>query len=203
MNLELLDFRRRVAEAYAAYRHAHDPEQATRVFRLFRDKLFGSHPESALDSDQKQGFRGLPSYPYDPGFRILAELRPTPNPGFLSLSLGDDGEATLRKVGMVEVALPTGTGTLDVFWIEGYGGGIFLPFGDATNGKSTYGGGRYLLDTIKGADLGSIGNGLVLDFNMAYNPSCAYNPRWVCPLAPPGNRFPFAVPVGEKYRGAD
>jgi len=117
----------------------------------------------------------------------------------LALSLGDDGNATLERIGTVSVSLPTGTGKLDVFWITGYGGGVFLPFGDASNGITTYGGGRYLLDTIKGADLGSTGHRLLLDFNMAYNPSCAYNPRWVCPLAPPGNRLDFAVPAGERY----
>jgi len=76
--------------------------------------------------------------------------------------------------------------------------GLFLPFGDTTNGTTTYGGGRYLLDTAKGADLGGDDGGLVLDFNFAYNPSCAYDPRWVCPLAPPGNRLPVGVEAGER-----
>ncbi len=65
----------------------------------------------------------------------------------------------------------------------------------------TYGGGRYLLDTIKGADLGrgAAPDTLVIDFNFAYNPSCAYDPMWACPLAPAGNVLPVAVPVGELY----
>jgi uncharacterized protein (DUF1684 family) len=87
---------------------------------------------------------------------------------------------------------------LSLFWISGYGGGVFVPFADATSRETTYGGGRYLLDTIKGADLGSTPEGeIILDFNFAYNPSCAYNPRWTCPLAPPENRLPFAVTAGE------
>ena len=86
--------------------------------------------------------------------------------------------------------------------IMGYGGGIFLPFGDLTCGRETYGGGRYLLDTIKHADLGHEDAGLVIDFNYAYNPSCAYSPRWSCPLTPPENRLPVAIPVGEQsYEG--
>ena len=91
---------------------------------------------------------------------------------------------------------------LAVFWIAGYGGGVFVPFADATNGRETYGSGRYLIDTIKGADLGSDGAGnLILDFNFAYNPSCAYAARYVCPLPPPGNRLPQPVRSGEMAPG--
>ena len=91
---------------------------------------------------------------------------------------------------------------LDLFWLEGYGGGLYLPFADATSGTETYGAGRYLLDTVKGADLGMEGDRLVLDFNLAYNPSCAYDPRWLCPLAPPANRLAVAVRAGERVRSA-
>jgi len=69
----------------------------------------------------------------------------------------------------------------------------------ATSGRETYGGGRYVLDTVKGADLGEEDGRLVLDFNFAYNPSCSYDPGWVCPLAPPVNRLAVAVEAGEKY----
>ena len=68
-----------------------------------------------------------------------------------------------------------------------------------TSGRSTYGAGRYLLDTVKGADLGIDGPRLVLDFNFAYNPSCAYDPRFVCPLAPPPNRLAVPIEAGERY----
>ena len=88
--------------------------------------------------------------------------------------------------------------TLDLYWLDGYGGGIFLSFADATSGRETYGACRYLLDTVKGADLGEEGGRLVLDFNFAYNPSCAYDPRWVCPLAPPGNRLAVPIRAGER-----
>ena len=74
---------------------------------------------------------------------------------------------------------------------------MFLPFRDATSGKSTYGGGRYLLDTAKGADLGGDGATLRLDFNFAYHPSCHYDPQWVCPLAPLSNRLTVAIEAGE------
>ncbi|MEM6285406.1 MAG: DUF1684 domain-containing protein, partial [Chloroflexota bacterium] len=104
---------------------------------------------------------------------------------------------TMTQVAQVTFTLPAGTGTLGVFWIEGYGGGIFVPFRDGTNGTGSYGGGRYLYDTIKGADLGGTDTEMVLDFNYAYHPSCYYNERWVCPLAPPQNHLQFPVPAGE------
>ena len=64
---------------------------------------------------------------------------------------------------------------LEAYWLQSYGNGLFLPFADATSGDETYGAGRYLLDTVKGADLGTQDGRLVLDFNLAYNPSCAYD----------------------------
>jgi uncharacterized protein len=88
--------------------------------------------------------------------------------------------------------------TLGLYWMDGYAGGLFLSFRDATSGKETYGAGRYLFDTAKGADLGSDGDRLILDFNFAYNPSCSYDPRWACPLAPPDNRLQVAIEAGER-----
>ena len=88
--------------------------------------------------------------------------------------------------------------TVGLYWINGYGGGLFLPFRDLTNSNGTYGGGRYLYDSIKGSDLGRIGDNIILDFNFSYNPSCAYNDQWVCPLAPRENHLQIAVTAGER-----
>ena len=92
----------------------------------------------------------------------------------------------------------TETVSLDLFWLDAYGGGLFVPFADATSGEESYGAGRYVLDTIKGADLGTQDGLLVLDLNFAYQPSCSYDPRWMCPLAPPDNRLEIAVRAGER-----
>ena len=88
--------------------------------------------------------------------------------------------------------------SLDLFWLDAYGGGLFVPFADATSGAETYGAGRYALDTIKGADLGTQRGRLVLDLNFAYQPSCSYDVQWTCPLAPPANRLEVAVRAGER-----
>jgi uncharacterized protein (DUF1684 family) len=78
---------------------------------------------------------------------------------------------------------------------------VFLPFRDATSGTTSYGGGRYLWDSVKGADLGSADEELVLDFNYAYHPSCVYDPRWSCPLAPRDNWLGIPVEAGERLSG--
>ena len=195
MSLDLLDWRRRVADLYAQVRAiaASDPPGALARFRAGRDDLFGSHPESPIPEADRGGFAGLPWWPYDPVWRFETLLRARPAER-LTVQSGTGEAFTLVRLGAVE----TQVGPLDVHWIDVYGGGLFLPFADATNGRDTYGGGRYLLDTVKGADLGGTSTTLVLDFNFAYHPSCAYDARWSCPLAPPGNRLPAPVEAGER-----
>jgi uncharacterized protein (DUF1684 family) len=128
---------------------------------------------------------------------VPAEPRPPGDEGELAVDTGgEDGTVRYRRVGR----LTTPFGDLTLFWTLGYGGGLFLPFRDATAGEETYGAGRYLTDTIKGTwgrGLAHQGGRVVLDFNYAYNPSCAYNSRWACPLAPPENHLEGAVRAGE------
>jgi uncharacterized protein (DUF1684 family) len=119
----------------------------------------------------------------------------------LAVELPAEGRFHYTRVARVRFRVQGHEAALGLFWIEGYGGGLFLPFRDSSNGGETYGGGRYLYDAIKGADLGSSADGadlIPLDFNYAYNPSCAYNEQWVCPLAPRENWLPFPVEAGEK-----
>ena len=131
-----------------------------------------------------------------PGLRFEVEVDRDVEPARLEVPTGTDGVVPFDRIG---VARLPGAGSLDVWWLGSYGGGVFVPVKDASAGRGTYGGGRYLLDTVKGADLGGeVGSGrLVLDLNFAYNPSCAYDPAWACPLAPPGNVLDVEVPVGE------
>jgi uncharacterized protein (DUF1684 family) len=199
--LDLLDYRRRVFELYREVRAFGDNPAGRDHFQQVRDELFRSHLQSALNAEQQAAFTGLHYYDYDPAFRVTAKVDLNVEPETIVIELEGDGRFSYRRFGQVTFKLPTGTGRLSLFWINGYGGGLFLPFGDATNRQTTYGAGRYLYDTIKGADLGAALESLVLDFNYAYNPSCAYNERWVCPLAPRENRLDFPIPVGEKVWG--
>ena len=196
--LDLLDYRHKIFELYRDIRALGDDPAGRIKFQQVKDEIFRTHPQSALNDEQKSAFSGLQYYDYDPAYRVIAKVDLNVEPETLTIELEGDGRFSYRRFGKVTFTLPTGTGSLSLFWINGYGGGIFLPFGDATNRQTTYGAGRYLYDTIKGADLGATLDSLVLDFNYAYNPSCAYNERWVCPLAPRENRLSFPIPVGEK-----
>lgn len=196
--ITLADWRRRLYELYATIRSTADPAQAWRLWRYRRDALLRDHPQSPLSSSERATFTGLPYFSYDPAARHLVDLEPIERDAPETQSLRDDGQIRLSPFARTRGLGAALGGELVVYWIAGYGGGIFLPFADATSGRETYGGGRYLLDGIKGADLGTSGGKLVLDFNFAYNPSCAYSPRWSCPLAPPHNRLPGAVRAGER-----
>ena len=194
MTLTLLGWRRQVAALYATARSARDPENGWRTWRDGRDELFARHPDSPLEEAARTSFPGLPYAPYDPALRFEAQLGPVA-PAQVEIPTAADGTILLDRIGTVTLG---DVGRLDVWWLGGYGGGVFLPLRDGTAGRTTYGGGRYLLDTIKGADLGGDDARLVVDLNFAYHPSCTYDPRWSCPLAPEGNRVPAPVAAGEQ-----
>ena len=192
---DVLDWRRRVFALYAAVRAEPEPAAGHDLWRRGRDRLFAEHPASPLLPGDRAGFAGLTIAPYDPAWRFHVEVRRAAATPW-EVQTGTDGVVPFERLG--RVSLP-GVGDLDVWRLASYGGGVFLPLRDGGCGKpgGGYGGGRYLLDTVKGADLGGDGDGLVVDLNFAYAPSCAYDPAWACPLAPAGNTVGTVVPVGE------
>lgn len=196
--ITLTDWRRQIAEMYAMVRAHPQPEDAWRLFRVRRDALFLSHPQTPLTVVQRAQFQALTYFPYDPTWRVVGEVETAVSQDAFQLDLPAEGIFRFTRIARVSFTVHSHAASLDVYWIDGYGGGIFLPFRDTSNGQESYGGGRYLYDTIKGADLSVTPNTFILDFNFAYNPSCAYNNQWVCPLAPPQNHLPFAVAAGEK-----
>lgn len=190
----LWDWRRQVAALYAAVRADPDPEAAWHTWRRTRSTLFREHPQTPLELGMAAD---LPFFPYDPALRFLVTLDPVEGPAE-DFEAGADGVVRMQPFARSAGLRAALGGELTVYWVLGYCGGVFLPFRDATSGRETYGAGRYLLDTIKSADLGTAPDGrTVLDFNFAYNPSCAYSDRYACPLAPLANRLPAAVRAGE------
>jgi uncharacterized protein len=184
--LELLDWRRRVFALYAEVRDAAAPAAGWQRWCAVRAALYCDHPQSP-----RAGAR--PAYfPYDPAWRFLADVMPA-KPETRKIAGSGPEPVTFTRFAVARF----GGHELELFWLEAYGGGLFLPFRDATSPTETYGAGRYLLDTVKGADLGEEDGKLVLDFNFAYNPSCAYDSKWACPLAPPANRLDVAIRAGE------
>jgi uncharacterized protein (DUF1684 family) len=203
--LALADWRRHIASLYAEVRALalDDPEVAHLHWRETRERLYRTHPQSPVPADQRQRFRAA-HWPYDPAWRfeVAVGIVPPPPDGAPALELPSSGADSLSftRIGEVVVPFAAGERRLSLFWMAGYAGGLFLPFRDATNGRETYGAGRYVLDSAKSADLGGdVESGsLVLDFNFAYQPSCAFDPQWACPLAPPENRLDVAVRAGER-----
>jgi hypothetical protein len=184
--LDLADWRVRVARLYLS-----DVDLVG--FRSGRDDLFAHHPQSPVDRSR---FTGLRYYDPNPDAVVEAELRPAD--GSLDIDTGgEDGVVHYRRVAVAQ----TPYGELALWWIAAYGGGLFVPVRDGTCGHTTYGGGRYLTDTVKGTH----GRGLAvqpdgrvrLDFNYLYNPSCAYSDEYLCPLAPPENRVTAPIEAGE------
>lgn len=134
--------------------------------------------------------------------RFLVDVDPIVEREILEVPLQADGDFRMQRIGKVHFSFKENQVELSLFWVLGYAGGLFLPFRDRS--EESYPGTRYLLDTIKGADLGMEQGKLVLDFNFVYNPSCAYHPRWHCLLAPAENWLQIPINVGEKaFPGAD
>ena len=195
--LDLLDWKRRVFALYADVRADPEPQHAWQRWRETRDELFRDHPQSPLPAETRALFAGLRYFAYDPTLRVRARVEPQPTEP-VEIAASAASAIAFRRFGVTRFELGGSERTLELYWLDSYGGGVFLPFADETSGAETYGAGRYLLDTVKGADLGGGDGALVLDFNFAYNPSCAYDPGWACPLAPPANRLPVAVRGGER-----
>jgi uncharacterized protein len=190
--LELTDYRAAVARIYLDAQDLGD-------FRARRDELFRTHPQSPIPPAERDGFAGLPYFA--PNDEAIAEVEVRAEPGEIEIDTGGpDGVVHYDRVGILD----TPWGELSLWWIAAYGGGLFLPVRDATCGPQSYGGGRYLTDTVKGTHGRGVellgGNRIRLDFNYLYNPSCAYDDQWLCPLAPPENRVNMPIPAGElKY----
>ena len=199
--LAVADWRQRTHAEYREARETRDVPAAWTQWRARRDGLFRSHPSSPLLPEDRPGFTALVFPDYDPAWRFEAEVEDA-EPAHMDVPTGTDGVVPFDRIGLVRLG---DIGTLDVWWLGSYGGGLFIPVKDATAGKpgGTYGGGRYLIDTVKGADLGHAGTALIIDLNFAYNPSCAYDPEWACPLAPAGNTLHVDVPVGERVFNED
>ncbi|MEZ0609831.1 DUF1684 domain-containing protein [Fibrella sp. WM1] len=146
----------------------------------------------------KEAFSGLPYFDPDPSFRVQARLEPFPagQSQKLVVHLTDGSEEVYEKYAHANFTLNGQSCRLLVLKFDG---NLTVLFQDATSAKETYGGGRYIdIEPNTVAD-----NQVVLDFNTAYNPYCAYNPNYACPLPPPENKLPVAVKAGERYTAHD
>lgn len=167
----------------------------------FQKKMNGEFrdPEtSPLPDRYRKDFDGLDFFDPDTTFRIMAKFKRTPEalPFLMPTTTGRQSEEVVY--GVLEFRLNGRSHKLEVYQNqelkeqEQYRDYLFLPFADLTNGEETYGGGRYLDLSIP------VGDSILIDFNKAYNPYCAYNPKYSCPLVPKQNRLDVAIKAGVK-----
>jgi len=196
--LDLVDWRRRVGDLYRL-----SGPDALQRYRRGRDELFRSHPQSPIEPEERDSFAGLRYYQHDTAFRVMASVEAGDGSELVIDTGGEDGAVRYRRAGALVFTLGGRECRLTVLSLVQYAGGLFVPFRDGTAGRETYGGGRYLFDTAKDTDglvleIKAGSPEVVIDFNYAYNASCAYSPRWACPLAPPENHLQVEVRAGEK-----
>ena len=195
--LDLVDWRRRVGDLYRT-----GGPDALQRFREGRDELFKTHPQSPIEPDERASFTGLHYFPEDPAYRVHARMEAGDGSELVIDTGGEDGAIRYRRAGQLNFQLAGQPCRLTVLSLVQYAGGLFVPFKDLTAPHQTYGAGRYLFDTAKNTDglvleITPGSSEVVLDFNYAYNASCAYSPRWACPLAPPENFLRVPVTAGE------
>ena len=166
------------------------------AFRRQKDKFFLESQDSPIPPEDKEDYKGLNYFPFDPAYRVNATLVPEAHPGIFRVqtTTGDHKEYT--RVGRLEFDLNGQKLCLTAFMPPAdeplHGNRLFVPFRDKTSGNESYGAGRYL-DLNKRES-----NDYTIDFNRAYNPFCAYSPYYSCPLPPGENTLPVEIRAGEK-----
>jgi len=158
-------------------------------FRAEKDDFYKNHFQSPLTREQKRDFKGLSYFPENDDLRleVQVELLNDPNPMMMQTSTG--GVQEYMRFGKFKFDVEGQPAELTIYQSEH---GFFLPFVDSLAGEETYPAGRYLdLEVLPG-------NRFIVDFNFAYNPYCAYNEMWSCPITPAENRIKIPIRAGEK-----
>ncbi|WP_162052899.1 DUF1684 domain-containing protein [Pontibacter pamirensis] len=171
--------------------------------RTDKDLTFRSRTNSPFKDEDRRNFKNLVYYKPDPDYRIKAEVAQLPQQDTLLMPMTDGSNEAYVRYATASFELEGQPQRLTLYKKANRTADeeeqLFVPFTDRTNGYDTYGGGRYL-DIPFEEDAKTV----VLDFNRAYSPFCAYNPDYVCPVPPKDNRLDIAIPAGEKtYEGAD
>jgi len=160
-----------------------------RHFRKEKDEFFADHPQSPLTHEQKHSFEGLNYFPENPGLKLTVRVEEFAEKEQITMQTSTGDILTYQRYGRFQFNIEGQPAELTIYSSEDE---YFLPFADVLAGEETYGAGRYL-------EPHSLGNGMFLiDFNYAYNPYCAYNARWSCPITPAENRLRVPIRAGEK-----
>lgn len=163
--------------------------------RSEKNRAFRQSPDSPLAASQKAVFDSLRYYPADAAFEVAAAVTHAPNPDTLLIQMSANRAEKYLRWGQAQFKIGNQSQQLGIYLkADGRDSTLFIPFTDRTNGHETYGGGRYLDAPLPAPNTPAI----TLDFNRAYNPYCAYNNAYSCPVPPAENRLQVAIPAGEK-----
>jgi uncharacterized protein (DUF1684 family) len=165
-------------------------ESELQEFRAAKDDFFKRDHRSPLTAQQQREFHGLAYFPDNPSLAIRSKIDRNVEPGEIRMETTKGEEQTYRRYGVVRFEVD-GQATQVTLYESDAGHDLFLPFRDTTSAKESYGAGRYL-------DLHTQRDEIEIDFNYAYNPYCAYNPEWNCPLPPSENWLKVPIRAGEK-----
>ncbi|POG54489.1 DUF1684 domain-containing protein [Haloferax marisrubri] len=172
---------------------------ALRTHREEKDRYLAADRNSPIPPDQREFFDGLDYFDPDPDLRFELELREYDDPERITIGTSTDGEREYLAWGRFEFEVDGESYALNAYRADADEDRLWVPFRDETNTEETYGAGRYL--DLEAADRTDDGR-WVVDFNYAYNPFCAYSPRYECPLVPMENWLDVRVEAGEKdYEG--
>ncbi|MCC6298336.1 MAG: DUF1684 domain-containing protein [Anaerolineales bacterium] len=158
-------------------------------FRKEKDEFFARHPQSPLTPEQRRDFKGLAYFPENDALRLEVEIEPFAERQPMTMQTSTGGVQEYERFGRFKFQTEGQNAELTIYKAN-YG--FFLPFVDSLAGKETYPAGRYLEPEPLP------GNRFLVDFNVAYNPYCAYNEMWSCPLTPAENRLKAPIRAGEK-----
>jgi uncharacterized protein len=175
---------------HALHVHSDDPQHLLADFRAAKDDFFGGDPDSPLTEEQQDGFAGLKYYPYNAALNIEAPIDRDVSHDAVIMQTSTGEQQTYRRLG--KISFNVGDQEAGATIYRSPHGDLFLPIRDATSGKETYGAGRYVEPEMNGPDR------IVVDFNYLYNPYCAYNDAWSCPLPPVENWLKVPIEAGEK-----
>ncbi|ELZ20394.1 hypothetical protein C476_10906 [Natrinema limicola JCM 13563] len=188
-----------VSNPYRILQMASDWRNAIETQREQKDQYFGEHPHSPLSPDERESFDGLEYYPIDEDYRFELPLEEYDDPEQITVGTSTDGEQEYLEWGEFQFTVDGEDVTLQAYKSEPDDDRLWVPFRDATSGDETYGAGRYLdleVDSHRTSD-----GDWILDFNEAYNPTCAYSDQYECPLPPMDNWLEVPIEAGEKDYG--
>jgi uncharacterized protein (DUF1684 family) len=181
-----------------SHNHEEQYAQALGEFRRQKDEFFRTSPDSPIPEEDLADFQGLHYFPPDLALRLVAQVERLPDGKAVQMATSDNSVRAFQRYALLHFEIDGQPCTLTAY--RGIGdppdAALFVPFRDALAGTETYGSGRYLeVEEEDGSDGSTIA---VLDFNLAYNPYCAYNDAYSCPITPPENMLKTPIRAGER-----